>query len=249
MKPLIEYRLVIFDLDGTVYNGDEAIPGAVEVIQQLQHNNVRVVFLTNNSAKSSKRIYDKIKSLGIQCLEEDVWTSGKAAGEYLLQIKAKKVFVTGTDELRRDIEKLGIQVVKPDEASCLIIGFNPKATYKDCSDAVTAALHATLILACNKEKVYPEKNGKLVPGCGAMVAAVEWCSNKKVDKIIGKPNVDLLKTIMKHYAVTEKETLMVGDSIESDIEMAHNCKIDSILVGEDQQLGAIKIKNLYQSVL
>lgn len=244
MIDIDKYKLVIFDLDGTVYHGDSLIDGAKDAIELLRKRGCIVVFLTNNSAKCGMQIADKLCRLGIELDSEDVWTVADIAAEYLAAYNASDVYVCGTAALRERVASRGVMLVKPDKARCLLIGFNPEATYQDCADAVSAALGAETIIACNKERIYPGDHGCMLPGCGAMVASVEWCSSKPVDLIIGKPSSRLLDTLALHYGCRPSEMIMVGDSRESDIAMADGFGCDSLLVGEQEDPERTRMRDI-----
>lgn len=244
MLDLKRYRVVVFDLDGTVYEGPQLIPGAAGVIELLRVRGVETVFLTNNSACSSASIAGRLRGMGVPCDVGEVWTACDAAAQYLAANGLDDVHVCGTEQLRGSVERRGIRVVPPGQARCLLVGYDMEATYADCADAVEAALAADVFIACNKERRYPGRDGRELPGCGAMVAAVEWCAQRKADVVIGKPYAAMLETVMHHRECRPHEVLMVGDTPESDIEMARCCGCDSLLVGESGQTGSIRMTDL-----
>lgn len=231
MRNIASYKLALFDLDGTVYQGDAAIPGAVDLIEFLRSKGVRVGFLTNNSALAHNAIARKVRALGIACEDDDVWSVGCVAASYCCAHNINNVYVCGTDDFRQEIESKGIRVVNSGQADYMVVGFDPHATYEDCAVAVQVALRKDYLVA-NRERVYPSTAGVQLPGCGAMAAAIAWCAGKEPSLVIGKPNIEYLANVVSYYKTGREEIVLVGDSAESDIAMADAFGCDSVYVGE-----------------
>lgn len=60
------YEGYIFDLDGTIYLGDELLPGARRLVLKLRELGKRVVFLSNNPTKDPKMYAEKLTGMGIE---------------------------------------------------------------------------------------------------------------------------------------------------------------------------------------
>ena len=58
-------RAVLFDLDGTIYYGSKLIPGADEVVRRCRELGKQVYFMTNNSTKTRKQIWEKLTGMGL----------------------------------------------------------------------------------------------------------------------------------------------------------------------------------------
>lgn len=226
-----EIKGVLFDLDGTVYYGDKLIDGADDVIRRFKEQGKTVLFMTNNSAKSRARIYEKLSGMGIECKAEDVYTSGYAAVYYSKLKGYDSVYVFGTDELKEEFFKYGVS--HSEKSDVIIIGFDTEFNYEKLTKALQAALSAKCIIACNLEKNYPGNNAKRMPGCGAMVGALEGASGRKADYIVGKPSPLLLDIICKEQGFSRNQLLVIGDTYSSDIEMAGKYGCKSIYIGNE----------------
>lgn len=236
-----ETKAVLFDLDGTIYYGSKIIDGANEAIDHCRDCGKRVFFLTNNSTKTRRQIFDKLQGMGISCNYEEVITSGYVSALHVLQNGIKNLYVCGTDNLRLELEDFGIKPVSEDEAENLLIGYDPDFDYVKCTIAVRVAKKAKRLIACNKERVFQGEGAKWFPGCGAMVAPIEWCSNRQVDYVVGKPNTLLLETLCDEFDLKKDEVLMVGDTYESDILMANRFGCPSILISDNEYLDTISV--------
>lgn len=237
-------KVIFFDLDGTVYYGSKLIDGADKVIKKCRESGYKVYFLTNNSTKTRKQIYEKLVKMGIECDYQEVITSGYIATLYALREKMKDVFVFGSDGLKKEFMDAGITVVEDSNAHNLIIGYDMDFKYEALTTAMNVAFNAKCIIACNKERYYPGENGILMPGCGAMVASIEWCCDRIVDYVIGKPNTLMIDMMCSQNNVMPDETIMIGDTYESDITMAHKAGSHSIYIGNNVYADTFCVKHI-----
>ena len=213
---------VIFDLDGTLYCADTPVQNAAYTFNQLRKNGIQVLFLTNNSVKTRAQIRNKLQKLEIQCSIDEIFTSGYMAVLYSLYKELADIYICGSDGLKEEFQNAGFININSKDAKNLVIGYDPSFSYKELTNAFSIALKAQHIIACNKERYFPGENNKLFPGCAAMVAPIEYCSNRTADIVVGKPNPQMLKLICRKYNLKPNQLLMVGDTYESDILMAQN---------------------------
>lgn len=215
-----QIKLVVFDLDGTIYNGDQMIENADLVVKYFRKQNKVVRFGTNNSTKSRDAIAAKLNKMGISCTPEEVITSSFLAAEYVKQERLDRCFVFGTEGLISDLTEHGIDVCEEEQAENLVIGFSRNLDYEYLSQAFRVARKAKRIVACNLDRSYPTGDGKTYPGCGLIVSAIEWCANRKSDIVVGKPNTYMLRYLQQVEKVSASEILCIGDSEETDGGMA-----------------------------
>ena len=237
-----DIKAVMFDLDGTIYYGSKIIPGANDTIKFFRDNGVEVFFTTNNSTKTRKQIFDRLLAMGIDCRLEEVLTSGYLAAIYALKNNFTDLYIFGSDDLVSEFEDMGITVCQDETASNLLIGYDPGMTYEGLTSALQVALNANVIMACNKEKVYPGENARLMPGCGAMTAPIEWCASRECDVVIGKPSTLMVDMISDEWDIEPRNILVIGDTYESDILMARKASCRAILLSDMPYRGVPTVK-------
>lgn len=230
---LSDFDIVLFDLDGTVYYGSKIIPGANGTIDFFRNAGKKVYFTTNNSTKTRVQIYEKLVDMGVSCRLEEVLTSGYLAALYAKKNRLHDIYVFGSSNLISEFNEMGISVNQNETAENLLIGYNPLMTYNDLTAALRVALHAKQIMACNRERTFPGEQSKLLPGCGAMTAPIEWCANRECDVIIGKPNTLMVELLCEIEHAGPERFLVIGDSYESDIRMADRAGCRSVLISRD----------------
>lgn len=228
-------KTIAFDLDGTIYYGDQLIDGVIETLNFLRKKNIKIFYFTNNSMKKRVQIYEKLLKMGIELNINEVYNSVYATSIYLKENNIKNVYCLGAQGLVEEIKSRGINItddIKLLEA--IIIGLHHDFTYKKLTDALNIINKSNCkIIACNRDRNYPVEGTKLMPGCGPIVASVEEATGRTVDYIVGKPNTYMMELLAKEWNLKNNEILVIGDSIETDIEMARRYHCPSILITKD----------------
>lgn len=225
-------KAVAFDLDGTIYMGEKLVDGVPETLNHLRKNNIKVFYFTNNSGKSRKDIHQKLQRLNLSSEIETVYNSAYATGVYLKQNHFKKVYCCGSAGLKEEIALAGIRCVGEKESpEAVVVGLDHSFDYAKMTIALNLLKNKDCrFIACNKDRYYPVENFRLMPGCGAIVAAIEAAADRQTDVVIGKPNVFMLDLLCGDWSLQNKDILVVGDSFESDIAMADSYGSPSLLL-------------------
>jgi HAD superfamily hydrolase (TIGR01450 family) len=242
-------KAVMFDLDGTIYYGSKIIDGVEETLDCFNKKGTKIFFLTNNSTRTRLQVYEKLIDMGLKCELEQVFTSGYIAALYAKKENLKNMYIFGSENLKSEFEDIGIKVIEDEaEAENLLIGYNTQFDYEKLTQALNIALKGNTIIACNKERHFPGENARRLPGCGAMVGAIETCINREVDFVIGKPNTLMLDILSELNFLTKDEVLMVGDTYESDIAMANSYGCKSILISKEKYNDTTTVDHINQII-
>jgi HAD superfamily hydrolase (TIGR01450 family) len=230
---LARIHAIALDLDGVVYLGNTPIPGAIDAIQKIRDFNLRLFFVTNNSGKKREFITNKLIDMGIQATNDDVLTSGYATGILVRRLShdnSKKVLVIGSNDLKHEIAHFGVEIVSNLPCDILVVGFDQAFNYEKICMGLNAIRQNAIFIACNRDRSFPIEGGNVLPGCGAMVGAIESTAGIKPHFEVGKPNTMLLEIISSELKIKPSEILVVGDDCASDIAMANRFGSPSILV-------------------
>jgi 4-nitrophenyl phosphatase len=163
-------------------------------------------------------------------------TSGYAASALvssLCSTKEDRILIIGSEELEDELAQFGRMVVHDLPVDILIVGFDTTFSYKQLSLGLNAIHQGGLFIACNRDRVFPVGDNQVLPGCGPIVAALEWASGKKADHVAGKPNTLMLEMIARERGFKPHEILVVGDMLESDIAMAVQFGCPSVLIANN----------------
>ncbi|WP_372727886.1 HAD-IIA family hydrolase [Nocardioides sp.] len=224
------YDLAMFDLDGVVYVGGEAVPGAPADLAAARAAGMRVAFVTNNASRPPERVVEHLVSLGIDAERSDVVTSAQAAARVLLDRFGAdaRVACLGGEGLRAALLALGLRPVAVDDpdASALATGYGPDVLWRDIMHAAVRVRGGLPWVASNTDRTIPTTYG-VAPGHGVLVATLADFSGVQ-PVVAGKPARPLLEETIRR--VGGERPLMIGDRLDTDIEGARNVGVDSLLV-------------------
>ncbi|MBP2324674.1 HAD superfamily hydrolase (TIGR01450 family) [Kibdelosporangium banguiense] len=224
------YDALLLDLDGTVYRGGEAVPGAAQAVRAARENGTAVRFVTNNASRSPQDVADHLTNLGVSAKPEEVSTSAQAAGTVLSERlqPGDEVLVVGTTSLADIVESVGLRPVRSftENVKAVVQGLSRDAGYRDLAEATLAIRAGALWVACNMDPTLPTERGEL-PGNGALVAALRAATSQE-PVVAGKPARPLMdEAIMSSNA---NSPLVVGDRLDTDIAGAVTAEVDALLV-------------------
>lgn len=224
----MRYDAFMIDMDGTVYKGNDIIPGAREFISVLRSKGIPFVFLTNNSSHSRSYYYDKLIRMGFDVTLDNVLTSNIATIRFILsERKGKRVYVVGSPDVVKEVKDAGVDVVDEDP-DIVYLTFDRTITYDKINKAYKALCNGAELVATHPDDVCPTETDYDID-IGPFIRMFEqMCQTKAV--VIGKPNGAMLRMASLHMGVEPEGTVMVGDRLYTDIRMAELAGTDSILV-------------------
>lgn len=232
MSILKEKDTFLLDMDGTIFLGNELIDGAITFLDTLKQKGKRYIFLTNNSSKNKLIYVEKLKNLGIKATAEEIFTSGEATTRYLKRHhEGAKIFLLGTPALEEEFEREGFHLVKERglEVDFVVLGFDTTLTYDKIWGACEYIAGGVEYIATHPDFNCPLPNDAFMPDAGAMAAMIEASTGKK-PKVIGKPNKEVVESIVHKYGLDKSKMAMVGDRLYTDIQTGINAGITSVIV-------------------
>ncbi len=226
--PLQSLRHFLLDMDGTVYLGEHAIPGAQVFIRYLRESGRRFLFLTNNSSTDAAHYHAKLLQLGFEARLEDIWTAGQATAHYLAaETACRRIFAVGTPFFEEELRLAGLEVVQ-DAPDAVVLGFDKTLTYEKLVGACHWLRQGLPYWATNPDRVCPTETDP-VPDCGAIAALLEAATGR-APEYIGKPNRGMALAALSKLGAEPGETAMVGDRLYTDMAMAVAANLTGILV-------------------
>ena len=231
--------LVAFDLDGTIYNGNQIISGAMETIAFFKKLGKDVCFFTNNSNYTRTQIHTKLRNFSIELSNQDVYCCSYAIQIFLKEKGIKNIHIIGSKTLIEEISHSNVNIkndVDIEDIDVLLIGMDLEFNYSKLAKAyeVLQKNKNCKIVVCNMDYSFPVENGLRKPGCGAIVSSILSVSEREIYFMIGKPNTYILDIIGKEKNTSLDNILVIGDSLESDIQMAQNANAQSILIDNSE---------------
>ena len=225
------YDVALLDLDGVVYIGPDAVPGAPAALAEARALGMRLAFVTNNAARPPvRRRPEHLSRLGIAAQADEVINSAQAAAHYLAErlSPGTNVLVVGTIGLHEALLERGLTPVTSadDDPAAVVQGYSPTLSWHDLAEGAVAIGRGALWVATNLDPTVPSPRGPL-PGNGSLVAALRHATGA-VPVSTGKPDPTMHReSVERSHA---QRPIVVGDRLDTDIEGANAVGCPSLLV-------------------
>lgn len=221
----------IFDLDGTLYLGDQLIPGADRAIRMLRERGKKLAFVSNKPIQSRRTYADKLNELGVDCEVNEVINSSLVCARYLQKNHPGcRALVIGEGPLVEELKSHGIEVTEdPEQTDVVVVSWDRDFTYDKLNRAYIAAVNGAALIGTNPDATCPMP-GYDLPDAACMISAVEACADRKVDPIVGKPSPIMVEEALDLLGVPPERAALVGDRASTDLLMAREAGIAFLLV-------------------
>lgn len=240
--------LLLVDLDGVVYRGDDPVPGVAAVLAARAAAGDDVVYVTNNSMHYRADYVTRLRDLGAPVAADRVVSAPRATALYLQERhrEVRRVLAVGASGLDRELRDVGIDVVNAGFAAermaregidgvaaagrpdAVVAGVDPQLTYLRIAAAADCIRAGARFIATNRDPVYPVERG-LMPGAGAIVSAIEVASGV-TPVVIGKPEPLLMEEAAHAVGRDPRDAIVIGDGIVTDLAAANAVGARTILM-------------------
>lgn len=215
---------ILLDLDGTLYRGRHEVPGAAGFVSRLAARGIRPLFVTNRSNRGTAEVRDHLRGFGIPCEEEDILTSAQATARIL---GGGRAYCIGEEPLLRELAGAGM-VLTEDSPDYVVVGLDRGVTYEKLRTAAAWIRRGARFVATNTDPGLPD-GGDVLPGAGAIVAAVQTASGV-APRVIGKPAPHLFDMAVRRAGLRPGDVVAVGDSLDTDIAGGRAAGIRTVLL-------------------
>ncbi len=226
-----EYDAVVFDLDGTLWLGGAALPGAPAFVQRCRAAGARVMAATNISVGRAADVAGVLVDEDLLRSGEPVMTAGLAVASAVASADVRRVAVLGGEGLHHELRVAGMDVVDivaggNDSVDVVVMGGWPEARLADIETAGRLAAAGAPMYVTSLEPGFPLPGG-YQPGAGMMIAAVQALYPSVQPIVCGKPSSGYAAAVLAELGHPER-VLMVGDSLAADVGLAAAMGADSL---------------------
>lgn len=211
----MQYKAYCFDLDGTVYRGNEPIASAVTFIHALQAKGIEPFFITNNSSKTVGELQATLRDMDIIAQADHIYSSALATAKYITEnFEDERVLLIGSHGLQDALQRAGVEIVEQG-GSIVVVGIDCEVNYMKLAAAAIAVQHGATLLSTNQDVKFPTEFG-FVPGNGAFTSLIANVAG--VEPIyIGKPSPLMLEMISRDHHLQKQDMVLIGDNHDTDI--------------------------------
>lgn len=229
-------KSLILDMDGVIWRADAPIGDLAAIFRRIRERGLKFVFATNNSTKTSEQYVARLKEFGVDVEAWQVITSSQSAAHALAQKfpPGTKVFMIGEDGLRIPLQERGFEVLSTEDApqaQAVVMGMDRGVSFQKMVEATLLVRSGSPFYATNADKTFPTPRGQ-IPGAGAWIAVITTATD--VEPVVaGKPFPFLMELAMEKLGTSLRETLVIGDRLETDIAagQAVGCPTALVLSG------------------
>lgn len=206
----MEVSGLLVDLDGTLYVGGEAVPGAVEAVARLREGGVFLRFVTNTTRKPRREVCEGLVRLGFEVGEGEVITPARTAASL---IGDRPCLALVDESLLEDLEGVNLDERSPEVV--LVGDLGEGFTYGRLNGAFRHLMDGADLIALQKNRFWRREDGFALDA-GPFVAALEYASGKRAT-VVGKPEESFFRVALEEMGVEPERAAMVGDDTESDV--------------------------------
>ena len=210
---------ILFDLDGVLYNGEEAVEGAAEAVEWVRGRKIPHLFVTNTTSRPRTALAKKLARLGIQAEASAIWTPPAATLAWLQARPRGKTALFVPEATRTELASLDLCNDSAESGADYVVvrdlgqawGFATlnrafRLLY-DNPDAVLIALGMTR---------YWRSSSGVALDVAPFVVALEHAADLKA-VVLGKPAKPFFKAAAAKLNLRPEELWMIGDDVRSDV--------------------------------
>lgn len=228
--PASAHDVALLDLDGVLYVGPDAVPGAAAALERARGAGMRLGFVTNNAARTPEEVAAHLTELGIDARPDDVITSSQAAATVVADEfgRGAAVLPVGGPGVAAALTAAGLQVVEraEDGPAAVVQGYGRDVGWTQLAEAVVAVRGGARHVATNVDATIPSPRGVL-PGNGALVGVVSAVTGQQ-PLVTGKPDPAMHAECVRRTGA--QRPLVVGDRLDTDIAGGRRVGVPTLLV-------------------
>jgi 4-nitrophenyl phosphatase len=227
----MKHEGAVLDLDGTVYRGDAALPGAPEAIKRFRAAGIRTLFFSNNPTRARETYAAHLGELGIEAMPEEVLSAGTVTARFLADEHGDdRVFLIGEEGLAAQLQEADVTLIEsPTEADVLVVSWTKAFDYDDMLAGYRALAAGATFYGSDPDRLVPAAGG-LVPGSGSMINAVGGIVDREPSRVLGKPSPEAQRAALSALECPADRCFVVGDRLETDIALGERAGMTTVLV-------------------
>jgi HAD superfamily hydrolase (TIGR01450 family) len=239
------YTVLLLDAYGVLVHTSGAIPGATELINELNSSKKQYYVLTNDASKLPTTAAERYQGYGLALEPERIISSGTLLKNYFAtnNLIGSRCVVLGPEDSVRYVELAGGRIVSfNDVFDVLVIGDETGFPFLETMDVILSSLFYKIdhkedvhLILPNPDLIYPKADQNFGFASGGIALMFEAALNLRYPDLsnlrfvrLGKPHPTIFTEALKRSG--SRDMIMIGDQLETDIRGANAFGIDSVLI-------------------
>jgi len=229
-EPLRPAGGFMFDLDGTLILSDKALggytvlPGAVDLLTDLEARGVPYLALTNGSAYPAAQQGPRLRALGLPIPDEHLFTPNSVAAKVFHDRGIKRVLLLGTQGVADALNGDGVTTCFPGEdgaaqADAVYVAWHPDCSMADIHAACEAVLNGAAFFTASDVPFFASRGGRAFGFSCAICGAIARVTGQEPE-VTGKPSLHAMQFVAAKLGVAAEAIAVIGDDPRVETEMA-----------------------------
>jgi phospholysine phosphohistidine inorganic pyrophosphate phosphatase len=224
----------LLDLDGTLYTGDAAVPGAADMLSALRAHAVPFRLVTNTTSRSRRMLVDRLAGYGLAVASEEIVTATLAGVELIRAAGYGRVAPFVPAGALEDMGGLALAGGTSDQprgaADVVVLGdLGERWTFALLQEAFEQLMAGAALVALSRDR-YFRQGDRLALDAGPFVAALEYAAGVTA-AVAGKPSPAFFEAAVRSLGLAaDRSVAMVGDDLWSDVQGAQRAGLQGWLV-------------------
>ncbi len=236
----------MFDVDGCLVRtgraggeGGTLFPGAADLVRRLQDEGHAVVLCTNASLHTPAHYAATLRTRGLELADDAVVTAGYACA-YAVAHRHPDVraLVLGDDGVREPMRELGVALARPDgpTADVVVVAAAMQYATAEVDAAARAVADGAAFYVPVLTPWFYGGAARVASATAVLAEGIAWLTGRRPE-VVGKPSDNVMELVLARLALPASKVVVVGDSMEAEIAMAHHAGAQSVWVATGAPAG------------
>ena len=227
-------RAYLFDLDGTLYAGGSAVPGAPDTLRRLRSDGTPYRLVTNTTSRSRSSLVERLRGYGFEASADEIFTAVLAGGELARVRGYRRISPFLLEPALEDLsqfELVGGTTGKGSELpDAILVGdLGERWNYGLMQEAFEYLQAGAGFIALSRDRYWLRDN-RLALDAGPFVAGLEFATGRTAE-VAGKPSPAFYTGALHSLGLPgASSAVMIGDDLWSDVEGAQLAGLEGWLV-------------------
>lgn len=221
-------RIALLDIDGTLYEGSRAVPGAAAAVRRLRGSGLVLRFTSNTDSITPETLLARLVGLDLDVRSGEVVTPLLLAAQIFGDASPPaRAALLASPEVRHLLVR---HAAGPGERVTHVLVSDPAygADFEQYDAAFRALRDGAQLLATHRNPYARRDDGDHLDA-GGFVALLEYATGVEA-RVLGKPSPEFLRLALDEAGIPAEQAVVVGDDRSTDVAAGRAVGARTVLV-------------------